>query len=83
MTLFELLSHDEKLIVLSNEGDETLFTWNRAHTLQFWKQSNYDEWGQYDPSWNEVSCRTLSEEPTSYDEARKQAMMWQGEMWSE
>lgn len=76
MDLFDILSHDERVIVLSNEGDGTIITWNQSATLQCWKKLLMGEW-------EEIEIRTLSSNPPNdYAEARKAAMQWQGDMWS-
>jgi hypothetical protein len=80
MNIFDILSHDERVIVLSNEGDERIITWNRSLTLQCWENVDFHrDTGR----WNEINVRTLANEPKSFDEARKAAMQWQGDMWSD
>jgi hypothetical protein len=83
MNLFDILSHDKRIIVLSNEGEARIITWNRSLTLQSWVHKHYDKWGQSDPRWEEESVRTLSNEPKDFIEAQKAARQWQGDMWKE
>ncbi len=72
MTLFEILSHDERVIVFSNEGECIIITWNRSLTLQRWMYTLAE-------TWDEVDCRTLSDEPKNFEQARKKAQAWFGD----
>ena len=74
MDLFNILSHDERIIVLSNEGDSVIYTWNRSLTLQCWQR--VPSFGRRD-EWKEISVRTLSEEPRNFNEASTAALKWQ------
>jgi hypothetical protein len=84
MTLFELLSMDERVIVYSDVGAKVIYTWNRSLTLQAWKQRTRD-WTQDGPGywgnepidgWEEVEVQTLSDEPKTYEKAREAAIRW-------
>jgi hypothetical protein len=69
MTLFQMLSNDERVIVLSSEDNQQVYTWNRSLTLQCWTV-------QEDGTFEEVDIRTLSTEPHTYERARQQAQKW-------
>lgn len=79
MNLFDILSHDERIVVLSNVGDGCIFTWNRSLTLQWWMKNN----SLCVDGWKEIGVRTLSDPPLNYEEARQAAMKWQGDGWKE
>jgi hypothetical protein len=68
MNLFDILSHDERVIVLSDVGQNVIVTWNRSLTLQYWQQRG--------GRWHECDVRTLSTEPSGYAAARSQAQKW-------
>lgn len=74
MTLFEILSHDERIIVLSNEGDHCIYTWNRSLTLQCWIHRGLG-------NWDEIEIRTLAKEPANFQKAKEAAQVWQGTRW--
>lgn len=80
MTLFEILSHDERIIVLSNEGDQTIYTWNRSLTLQCWAHYRGGIYEGVD-RWDEVDMRTLDKEPANFQKAKEAAQVWQGTRW--
>lgn len=68
MSLFEVLSMDERIIVYSSEEDRIFYTWNQSLTLQCWAQDA--------KGWREINVRTLSQPPANYGEARQAAMNW-------
>ena len=68
MTLFDILSHDERVIVLSDVSSDNVYTWNQSLTLQLWHCSDY--------VWREIDVRTLSEEPKDFEAARMKAIYW-------
>ena len=68
MTLFEVLSMDERVIVYSDVGNNVIYTWNRSITLQAWI-NNKDNWEVCDVT-------TLSEKPYTYERARVAAIGW-------
>lgn len=73
MTLFDVLSFDERIIVYSSEEDRVIYTWNQSLTLQCWTDLTTGPAGE----WRELDhARTLSEKPASYDEARQAAIAW-------
>lgn len=74
MNLFEILSHDERIIVLSDEGEGCIYTWNQSLTFQCWRNEPGKE-----HEWNEVAIRVLWETPASFKEARQAAQDWQKE----
>lgn len=80
MTLFEILSKDERVIVLSSEEDGALYTWNQSLTLQCWElTSRIGEtrgFAYTENEWDEVDIQTLSEEPKDFAAARKAACKW-------
>lgn len=79
MNLFEILSNDERVIVLSDTKDGVIYTWNRSLTLQCWKRNrpnyNYVVDHPYD-NWEEINVRTLSDPPFNYNHARSAAILW-------
>jgi hypothetical protein len=77
MTLFDILSMDERVIVLSDAGEHIIFTWNKSLTLQAWGLVFDRIRGSYvDDCWEELECHTLSTEPKTYESARKAAIEW-------
>jgi hypothetical protein len=66
--LFELLSKNERVIVYSDEAEQTIYTWNQSRTLQVW-MPNVD-------GWIEIDIRTLFDKPASFEEARTAAKRW-------
>jgi hypothetical protein len=71
MTLLQLLSLDERVIVLSDKATKIVITWNRSKTLQMWQQDGFG----FD-KWREVDSRVLTKDPKTYDKARKAAVEW-------
>lgn len=78
MTLFELLSLDERIIVLSLVDDRVIYTWNRSSTLQCWRKyrMRYGAPDRHFDSWEEVGIQNLSSEPHTYEKARLAAIEW-------
>jgi len=68
MNLFQILSHDERIIVLSEEGADVFYTWNQSLTLQKWRSVG--------DTWEEEDIRTLSDTPADYHAAREAALRW-------
>jgi len=75
MNLFDILSFDERIIVLSNVGDSIIITWNRSQTLQCWRSTDDGA------TWDEIECSVLSNEPKSFEEAQMKARLWLGQIW--
>ena len=73
MTLWELLSNDERVIVLSNEGDGVIYTWNHSLTLQCWSVIG--------STFREIDVRTLDRQPADWYKAVDKARKWQGDRW--
>jgi hypothetical protein len=72
--LFELLSNDERIIVLSCLDDRCIYTWNQSDTLQLWYESHKLP-GQ--GLWVEECILTQSGYgPKTYKEARQVALAW-------
>jgi hypothetical protein len=69
MDLFDILSNDERIIVLSSADNYQIYTWNQSCTLQCWQDHD-------DGVWVEVDIRTLDEMPVDFDEARRAAEVW-------
>jgi hypothetical protein len=67
-TLFNVLANDERVLVLSSEGDGMIITWNQSLTLQWWVSDA--------GCWEEVAVRTLSSEPVTFKDARAAALRW-------
>ena len=73
MNIFDVLSNDERVIVLSSRENGQVYTWNFSLTLQCWDVGENGEW-------YEADARTLSEAPRSFVEAVREALRWyQGE----
>lgn len=75
MDLFDLLSQDERIIVLSDPSERVIYTWNQSLTLQCWRDLSLDSHSQ-NGQWEEIDCRTLSEEPINFAAAKKAAERW-------
>ncbi len=69
-TLFDILSFDERVIVLSDVGECLIYTWNQSLTLQCWALRGSSQ------DWEEVNVRTLSDKPEDFKAARVAAMRW-------
>jgi hypothetical protein len=76
MTLFEILSMDERVIVYSDVGNQVLYTWNRSLTLQAWMRGSRIYPTTNNDFWAEIEVQTLSVEPKTYEKARKAAIAW-------
>ena len=80
MDLFDVLSQDERILVLSDPTDRIVYTWNQSLTLQCWKQSgsfcSHGASFQNEPGWEEIDCQTLSEVPLDFRAARQAALKW-------
>ena len=69
-SLWDVLSMDERVIVLSSEEDKLLITWNQSDTFQAWNL-------HADGSWVENAILTQSGYgPSTYAQARKVAIDW-------
>lgn len=71
MNIFDILSFGERIIVHSDVECGILFTWNQSLTLQSWFKKDPDK-----DKWQEIDVRTLSDEPISFEEAKKKAHDW-------
>jgi hypothetical protein len=67
-TIFDILSNDERIIVLSDKQTNQLVTWNQSLTLQVFSLK--------DSAWEETAILTLAKQPASFKEARKKASEW-------
>ena len=83
MNLFDILSDDERIIVLSSKQDGIIVTWNQSCTLQYWNKKTVEQYGSSYPFnkdeldiWEETDCRTLMNEPANFAEARIAAQEW-------
>jgi hypothetical protein len=75
MTLFEILSKNERVIVWSNEETGYLYTWNQSITLQVWHLTVNQDHRRVN-SYEEVSIRTLGHDPRDFKGAREAAKRW-------
>lgn len=75
MTLFEILSDDQRVLVYSDALTYTLYTWNKSLTLQAWRQHRMDFLSNKD-RWEEVDVQTLSNQPEGFGDARSAAINW-------
>ena len=83
MNLFDVLSKDERVIVLSCVEDKCIYTWNQSLTLQCWEvYSNQGGKEEHDSDifqldgWNEVGIMYLPSDPINFKDARKTAQKW-------
>lgn len=87
MNLFDILSCDERVLVLSEFGSSIIYTWNHSLTLQCWKREGsvyfLPDISRHFDKWEEIDVRTLSEPPFNYEHARAAAISWQGSRWKE
>lgn len=67
-TIFDILSNDERIIVLSDKQTNQLVTWNQSLTLQVFSLK--------DSAWEEIAILTLAKQPASFKEARQKASEW-------
>lgn len=81
MTLFDILSHDERILVLPAKGDQVIYTWNQACTFQAWKHSGFKleigfgrQW-EID-SWVEIDYKKAPENLKSFEAAKEFALRW-------
>ena len=76
MNLMDILSKDERIIVLSSQEDDQFITWNQSSTLQCWQKPCLELFTHNPDSWEEVAIQTLSNQPANFEEARKVAQAW-------
>jgi hypothetical protein len=65
-TIHDMLSHDERIVILSDEAENVLVTWNQSLTLQSWDSETFQE----------IDLCTLSTEPVDFYEARQKVIAW-------
>ena len=75
LSLFDVLSNDERIIVYSDRVNDTIYTWNQSLTLQAWAVGP--------EGCEEVSIRTLTDKPRGYRKARLAAQAWALDMLGE
>lgn len=77
MDLFDILSKDERIIVLSLPEERSLFTWNKTDTIQWWRPVvRVHEWdypsGKFDPNdWEEVGNFSNQVGLKTFEEAKR------------
>jgi hypothetical protein len=72
MNLFQLLSNDNRVIVLSDEQNSQVYTWDAASPyMQVWDERN----GRF----VEAEYRTLDRVPSTFTEAKALARKWRDE----
>lgn len=69
LTIFDVLSNGERLIVYSREDHSQVYTWNQSLTLECWDVLPNGEFV-------EVSAQTLGTEPLDVFSARFKATEW-------
>ena len=75
-SLFDILSNDERIIVLSVLDEDKIITWNKSDTLQAWIKKSFPYCKTGD-MWLEIDILTQSGYgPKNYDEARQVALTW-------
>ena len=79
MRLMDILSDDKRIIVLSSKEDDSFYTWNQSCTLQYWEKPCLELLTHNPDCWNEEAIQTLSEQPSSFAEARKAALEWRND----
>ncbi len=73
MNLFDVLSNDDRVIVLSDHEYGCIYTWNFSLTLSEWRLTTNAHIPEFDDIWEEVEVRTLSEKPKSFEAAKEAA----------
>lgn len=68
MTLADILSHGERVIILSDHTGNLIYTWNQSLTIQLW--AFVGKLGRYPGAWEEIDITTLSEQPKTLAEAQ-------------
>lgn len=74
MTLFELLSNDERIIVASSKELNVIITWNQSVTFQMWQKK-----GRVNSTsclWEETDIKTYAEPVRNFEHAREIARNW-------
>ena len=69
LTLFEVLSKNQRVLVWSSEEDQVIITWNQSDTLQMWQY-----W--LDGNWEEINIRTLSGMSRTVNHDLNKALDW-------
>jgi hypothetical protein len=69
MTLFDILSNNERIIVWSTREDGCIYTWNQSSTFQCWQVSYQRE------TWDEVGIM-VKDGATNIDQVRVMAREW-------
>lgn len=83
ITLFEILSNDERIIVLSLPEEHAFITWNQSNTFQRWEHDCFCRSCGNDNSWKETGILTLDTVVNiegyfvrDYNDARQVALTW-------
>jgi hypothetical protein len=74
LSLFEVLSNNDRILVWSDADTETIYTWNKSLTLQAWV-ADHDS-GVEVLGYVETDIRTLPSQPTTIKAARARALKW-------
>lgn len=79
MDILDVLSFDERIIVLTSKEDRSIITWNQSDTFQWWRPVvRIEDPDSFDPNnWEEVAILTQSGYgPKTFEQARTQAELW-------
>lgn len=71
MNLYDIISDGERLVLDAREEERSIYTWNQSLTVQKWVQAPGIPLRNRGGEWDEVDVHTLSEKPTSWEEAQK------------
>ena len=80
--LFDILSMDERIIVLSCVDERCFYTWNQADTLQCFEEFTDHQYGEDHALTCYRECGILTKSgygPKNYKQAREQALAWHNE----
>lgn len=80
MNLFQLLSKDERVIVMSSEEDGYIYTWNQDKVLECWKDYGSCKDCGPEANWQKVNILTLDKVPRTFAEARQLAIDWYNQL---
>ena len=81
MTIWDILSDNQRVILWSDAESGLIYTWNYSQTLQCWRNTGECSDTPYDSAyWEEVDVRTLPKKPYN---ARQELQRWHSERMAE
>jgi hypothetical protein len=79
MDLFSILDDDQRIVVLSSQAHDMIYTWDQSYaTLQAWGLRIRCDLDHYD--WVKLATRVLPKKLRSYTAARRAAQGWHSEI---